>query len=120
MYNPNLDYFNYLIWEGGTDELKFMLADENIDYNDTDKLGRTLLVQAVESMNFTETENSFVPDNHRMNFIKWLLEQGSDPNYPDENSPIKCALKFKAESKNGKEYNVSELVKLLEKYIKQH
>lgn len=118
MYNCILDEFNHMIWEQRIEELRFMLADESIDYNDTDRLGKTLLLQAIEYTEFYEDGGIFRPQQRWLDFIKWLLEQGSDANMPAEKPPVDFVLSLEAERKaeEGSVYDMSQILELLRSY----
>lgn len=98
MYNCILDEFTHMIWEQRIEELKFMLPDENIDYNDVDRLGKTLLLQAIECVEFYEENGVLKPQKRWLDFIRWLLEQGADPKLPENNTPIEYTLECESDT----------------------
>lgn len=120
MYNIYMDEYNHMIWEHQLEELKFMLMFDPIGFDNCDRLGRTMLLQAIESIECIPDEDGIMkPLPEHLKFIKWLLDQGADPDCPGSGnfSPIEYALDVEADSsiQNNKIYDFSELYTLLVK-----
>lgn len=120
MYNNILDEYNHMIWENLIDEVKIMInaGDDDIDLNDTDKCGRTMMLQAVESTEFFEDNGVFKPQEKWLDFIEWLLKQGTDPNLPENDPPIKYVLEYESDISSQKEcvYDLTDILLLLKRY----
>ena len=120
MYNEILDEYNHMIWENRIEELKIMIAagDDAVDLNDVDRMGRTMLVQAVESTEFSEDNGIFKPQKRWLDFIEWLLNQGTNPNLPENNPPIEYTLDCESVTNNQQEgiYDMTDILLLLKKY----
>ena len=120
MYNGILDEYNHMIWEGRIEELKIMVLSEDgsIDFNDTDRMERTMLLQAIESTEFFEDGEVFKPQKRWLDFIEWLLKQGTNPNLPEKNLPVRYTLECESDISNQQEctYDFTDILMLLKKY----
>jgi len=114
MINKQLDEYNYMIWTAQYEELKFLLSNEDIDFNDTDTKGKTLLIEAIESAKFYDFGDEMKPEQRSLDFIDWLLSHGADAGNPQGKNPVKHAIDCEKEhSVNGKYYDYTQIISLL-------
>ena len=104
--NRSYDEYNYTLSKRELEELKFLFISDDVDYNDTDSNGLTFLLTAIESADFVEQDGDF---------IKWLIAQGSDVNFPADKKPLQYAIKCEEEisRRKGKACDMSEILLLL-------
>lgn len=84
--NRSYDEYNYTLSKRELEELKFLFISDDVDYNDTDSNGLTFLLTAIESADLVEQDGVLKPDKRSVDFIKWLIAQGSDVNFPADKS----------------------------------
>ncbi|WP_278868887.1 hypothetical protein [Ruminococcus bicirculans (ex Wegman et al. 2014)] len=113
--NRSYDEYNYTISKRELEELKFLFISDDVDYNDTDSNGLTFLLTAIESADFVEQDGVLKPDKRSVDFIKWLIAQGSDVNFPADKKPLQYAIKCEEEisRRKGKACDMSEILLLL-------
>lgn len=113
--NRSYDEYNYTLSKRELEELKFLFISDDVDYNDTDSNGLTFLLTAIESADFVEQDGVFKPDKRSVDFIKWLIAQGSDVNFPADKKPLQYAIKCEEEisRRKGKACDMSEILFLL-------
>ena len=95
--NRSYDEYNYTLSKRELEELKFLFISDDVDYNDTDSNGLTFLLTAIESADFVEQDGVLKPDKRSVDFIKWLIAQGSDVNFPADKKPLQYAIKCEEE-----------------------
>lgn len=113
--NRSYDEYNYTLSKRELEELKFLFISDDVDYNDTDSNGLTFLLTAIESADFVEQDGVLKPDKRSVDFIKWLIAQGSDVNFPADKKPLQYAIKCEEEisRRKGKACDMSEILLLL-------
>ena len=113
--NKLYDEYNYTISRRELEELKFIFVSDDVDYNETDSNGLTFLLTAIESADFVEKDGVLMPDKRSVDFIRWLIEQGSDVDLPADNKPLPYAIKCEEEisRRKGKPCDMTEVLLLL-------